>query len=528
MNPQDWVNHDPDPTTRAEIQELIDAASPALAERFAGPLEFGTAGLRGPIAGGESAMNIATVTRASAGLGAWLLSKVSRPKVVVSCDARHRSADFQRATAEVLAAAGCEVILLPAQLPTPVTAFAVRHLGADAGVMVTASHNPPQDNGYKVYLGGRVVAGDNEAGVQLISPADKEIAALIAEAGWADEVPRSTDGVTPVDVLDDYLARAVSLVPSEDRDLPIVITAMHGVGGEVLRTVLERAGFTRVIPVAEQFAPDPDFPTVAFPNPEEDGALDLAIATAEREGARLILALDPDADRCSVAVPIDGRWVQLTGDQVGGLLGEDAARRHDAGTLASSIVSSRLLARIAEHHGLDFQPTLTGFKWIGRTPGLIFGYEEALGYCTDPEFVRDKDGITACLRVADLAARIDLGEFLAEIGRQYGWYVTAPLTIRMADPADIAAALERLAADPPKQFAGSNVVRIDDLSLGYLGLPGTPGLAMVTDADDRIIARPSGTEPKLKCYLEVVASSQEEGRARLEVITRELAEALGV
>ncbi|GAB2512554.1 putative phosphomannomutase [Corynebacterium atrinae] len=528
MNPNDWMTHDPDPITRAEIKELIDASSPELADRFAGPLEFGTAGLRGPIAGGESAMNVATVTRASAGLGAWLVSKTPRPRVVVGCDARHRSSDFQRATAEVLAAAGCEVLLLPAQLPTPVTAFAVRHLDCDAGVMVTASHNPPQDNGYKVYLGGRVVNSDNEAGVQLVSPADKEIAAEIAAAGWADEIPRSTEGVQDVDVLDAYLERAVSLVPTMERDMPIVITAMHGVGGEVLRTALQRAGFINIIPVAEQFTPDPDFPTVAFPNPEEAGALDLAIATAEREGARLILALDPDADRCSVAIPQGDGWVQLTGDQVGGLLGEDAARRNAVGTLACSIVSSRLLSRIAENHGLNFQPTLTGFKWIARTEGLVYGYEEALGYCTDPEFVRDKDGITACLRVADLAARTDLGEFLADIGNVYGWYLTAPLTIRMEDPADIAAALGRLAANPPEQFAGSPVTSTIDLADGYLGLPGTPGLAILTDAADRVIARPSGTEPKLKCYLEVIAESPEEGRARLEEIKRELAVALGV
>lgn len=481
MDPSEWAAHDPDPVTRAEVEALVAADSPLLAQRFAGPLAFGTAGLRGPIGGGESAMNVATVTRTTAGLAAWL---GPGKRVVLGCDARHRSADFRVAAAEVLSAAGVDVLLLPARLPTPVTAFAVRHLAADAGVMITASHNPARDNGYKVY---------DHTGSQIIPPADGEIAAAVEAVGWADEVPRSADNIHEVDVLGDYLTRAVSLVDAPSSPLPVVITALHGVGGDVLLEALRRAGFDQVTPVAEQHAPDPDFPTVEFPNPEEAGALDLACATGTRVGARLVLALDPDADRCAVAVPDGtGGWRQLTGDEVGALLGWDIASRADHGVLACSIVSSRLLGRIAAHHGLGFQTTLTGFKWIARVPGLIYGYEEALGYCTDPGVVGDKDGITACLRVAELASRVDPVELLGELGRRFGHHLTRQVSLRMADPA---AVLDRLS--------------------GFDDLPGTPGRVLHTPAGDRVIVRPSGTEQKLKCYLEAVAPTREEAEARL-------------
>lgn len=534
-----WIAHDPDEATAAEVQELIDAnRTDELAARFAGPLEFGTAGLRGRLEGGESRMNLATVTKASAGVAAWLCGKVERPVVVIGCDARYGSAEFHQAAAEIFAAAGCIVHLIPPQLPTPFTAFCVRHFNADAGVMVTASHNPPQDNGYKVYLGGRVVEDDSARGVQLISPADKEIAALIAATPPADEIIRRIENIEPVgeDVFEAYLNRAVSLRRGEgESDLRIVFTAMHGVGGRVLQEVYRRAGFTNAIPVAEQYEPDPDFPTVAFPNPEEDGALDLSIATAQRESAQLIVALDPDADRCSVAIPTGDGWRQLSGDEVGAILAEDIARQHEGerGVLAASIVSSRLLGRIAEKHGLDYQPTLTGFKWIARTPGMVFGYEEALGYCTDPEVVRDKDGITACLRVADLADRLardgrTLNDFLAEIAADYGLYATAPLTFRMTNPADIAAALATLKAQPPQQLAGSPVVDFADLSEGFRGLPPTTGFWVETEAGDRIVARPSGTEPKLKCYLEVVAEDRPAALARLAQLKEEFARSLGL
>ncbi|WKD60456.1 putative phosphomannomutase [Corynebacterium ciconiae DSM 44920] len=535
----DWIAHDPDPATAAELKALLDAGdTEELAARFSGPLEFGTAGLRGRYEAGESRMNVATVSRATAGLAAWLTSKVERPVVVIGCDARYGSAEFHQAAAEIFAAAGCIVHLIPPQLPTPFTAFCVRYFDADAGVMVTASHNPPKDNGYKVYLGGRVVDGDAAKGVQLISPADKDIAKLIAAAPAADEIVRRKENIEPVDesVLEEYLSRAVSLRRgSGESDLPIVFTAMHGVGGEVLDTVLSRAGFTKVTAVAEQREPNPDFPTVSFPNPEEDGALDLSIATAQRSGAELILALDPDADRCSVAIPTAEGWRQLSGDEVGAVLAEDIARTcaGSGATLAASIVSSRLLGKVAERHGLRFQPTLTGFKWIARTPEMVMGYEEALGYCTDPEVVRDKDGITACLRVADVADRLraegkSLQDFLDEIAADYGLYVTSPLTFRMSDPADIAAALEKLKTTPPTSLAGATVTDFSDLSEGFRGLPPTTGFWVETDGGDRIVARPSGTEPKLKCYLEVIATDRPAAEQRLAQLKTEFAAALGL
>lgn len=522
MDVTEWVAHDPDPVTRSELESLDETE---LARRFAGPLTFGTAGLRGEIGGGESLMNIATVTRATSGLGHWLHGKVDDAHVVIGCDARHRSADFQRTAAEVLSAAGIRVTMLPPAHPTPLTAFAVRHLGCDAGIMITASHNPAKDNGYKVYLGGRVVAHDDQAGVQLISPADREIAAAIDGAPWADQIARSTGLISHAgeEIMEAYLARAEQLVDHAPKDLPIVVTAMHGVGGQMLVEVLHRAGFRSVTPVAEQHRPDPDFPTVAFPNPEEHGALDLAIATAKRVGAELILALDPDADRCSVAVPIEGIWTQLSGDQVGALLGEDLARRAENGALACSLVSSQVLEKIAGRHGLDFRQTLTGFKWIGREPDLLFGFEEALGYCTDPQYVRDKDGLTACLRVADLANRVGILPALRDLARTYGHYVTVPLTLRMATQDEAAAALEAFAASPPQALGGSPIIECADLAHGYHGVPPTPGRLLRTADGARVVVRPSGTEPKLKCYIQVVGDTYDATRERAERLKDELA-----
>ncbi|AWB81669.1 phosphomannomutase [Corynebacterium yudongzhengii] len=527
-----WIAHDPDPTTRAELQELLDHGdTDELSQRFSGPLEFGTAGLRGRIEGGENRMNIATVIRASAGVAAWLRTRVYKPRVVVGCDARHRSRDFYTATCEVLNAAGCEVIALPAEHPTPLTSFAVRHVRADAGIMITASHNPAWDNGYKVYLGGRIVDGDNGRGVQLISPADQEISAAIAATGPADSIARKADGITFAgpEIREAYLARAVSLIDVADPHVPIVVTALHGVGGDMLVEALRRAGFSAITPVAQQHEPDPDFPTVAFPNPEEDGALDLAIATARQVGARVILALDPDADRCSVAIPAgsEGQWEQLSGDTIGAILGEQAAKAGE-GVMAASIVSSQVLSAIAKAHGLDYQPTLTGFKWIGRVENLVYGYEEAIGYCTDPQAVRDKDGITACLRVAELASGGDLADYLAEIDAAYGAWVTRPLTVRMDDPAEIRAKVDGLLGNPPADFGGSPVTEVADLSRGYQGVPGTAGVLLRTEEGARIVARPSGTEPKLKCYIEVIRPQRAEAVERCEQIKAELASVLGV
>lgn len=523
---REWAEHDPDETTARRVRSLADAAEDGdaaaaadLASRFSGPLQFGTAGLRGAVGAGESRMNVAVVTRATAGLVAWLTETLgAAPRVVLGCDARHGSSDFLRAAAEVVSAAGGTALLLPEKLPTPVTAFAVRHLDADAGVQVTASHNPPADNGYKVYLGGRAAQGEG-CGVQIVPPADAGIAAAIAAAPPADEVPRDRERVEPVgpELLEAYLDRAASLGGTADgakgsTDVRIVLTPMHGVGGETGVEALRRAGFTDVHVVPQQAQPDPDFPTVSFPNPEEPGALDLALDLAREVEADVVVALDPDADRCSVGTRgRDGAWRQLTGDEIGALLGEQAAAddSREGDTLACSIVSGRLLGRIATAHGLTWRQTLTGFKWIARTPGLRFGYEEAIGYCTDPAAVRDKDGIGTAVRVARLVADLKaagrtLTDSLDDLARAHGLHATAPLSFRVADLSLITDAMARLRATPPSEFAGSPVVEFADLAQGYGDVGATDGLLFRTEKDDRVVVRPSGTEPKLKCYLEVV------------------------
>ncbi|MGW0035215.1 phospho-sugar mutase [Gordonia sp. NPDC003376] len=546
---RDWLGHDPDPTTRDELAGLIgdvDRSRPGalavLADRFAGPLEFGTAGLRGPVGAGQSRMNVAVVTRATAGVARHLLDTVGPgARVVVGCDARHGSAAFRDAALEVLSGAGLCALALPPRLPTPVTAYAVRALEADAGIMITASHNPPADNGYKVYLGGR--AADPDArGVQIVPPADAQIAARIAAAPPADAVPRSTDHVEPVSdaVVGAYVTRmAAHRRDPEPSRVRVVLTAMHGVGGATALRVFDAARITDVHVVAAQADPDPEFPTVAFPNPEEPGALDLALGLAAEVDADVVIALDPDADRCSVAIgQAGGTWRQLTGDELGALLGDQAARddSRPGSTLACSIVSSRLLGRIARAHGLRGVTTLTGFKWIARAPDLRFGYEEAIGYCTDPEAVRDKDGIGAAVRVVTLIEELaaqgaTLGDRLDELARRYGLHATAQLSIRVDDLSRIRDAMTRLRARPLTTLAGSAVIESVDLSVGSPDLPPTDGLMFRTAADDRVIIRPSGTEPKLKCYLEVVFRCDEEvpraaAAARLDRITEDLSAAI--
>ena len=536
---RDWAAHDPDPETAAYVLGLLEdpARAAELQSRFSGPLTFGTAGLRGEVGAGESRMNRAVVTRATYGLMDWLGRQVDGPRVVVGCDARHGSRDFYTTAAEVISAAGGTALLLPPCLPTPVTAFAVRALHADAGIMITASHNPRTDNGYKVYLGGRVATGA-ASGVQIVPPADAEIMACITQASPADQIPRDSLRVEKVDVLPEYLETAARNGVS---DLRIVLTAMHGVGGEVARQALNRAGFHDIHVVAEQFAPDPDFPTVAFPNPEEPGALDLAIALASDVDADLIFALDPDADRCAVAIPTgDGDWRQLSGDETGCLLGDYVAGSCGAGAgasgvLASSIVSSRLLGSIAAAHGLEHRTTLTGFKWIARVPDLVFGYEEAIGYCCDPAHVRDKDGITAAVTMALLVAglRADgraIQDVLDSFAERFGLHATAPVTFRVEEVALISAAMRRLRSAAPAELAGSEVVSVIDLGEGYDGLPPTDGLMLFTAANDRVIIRPSGTEPKLKCYLEVIlpGGTWEEARGRLDAIAGELRGIIGL
>ncbi|MGC9382120.1 phospho-sugar mutase [Streptomyces sp. MH13] len=504
-----WLAEDPDADTRAELAELIDAEDHAeLTARFSGTLQFGTAGLRGELGAGPMRMNRAVVVRAAAGLAAYLKKQGAAQGdddaglVVVGYDARHKSEDFARDTAAVITGAGLRAAVLPRPLPTPVLAFAVRHLGAVAGVEVTASHNPPRDNGYKVYLGD---------GSQIVPPADAEIAAEIDAVRSLDDVPRPEAGWQILDdsVLDAYLARTDAVLSEgSPRTARTVYTAMHGVGKDTLFAAFARAGFPEPVLVAEQAEPDPDFPTVAFPNPEEPGAMDLAFAKARETGPDLVIANDPDADRLAVAVKDGADWRMLRGDEVGALLAAHLVGRGARGTFAESIVSSSLLGRIAGKAGLPYEETLTGFKWIARVEGLRYGYEEALGYCVDPEGVRDKDGISAALLITELASALKetgrtLPGLLDDLAVEHGLHATDQLSVRVEDLSVIAAAMRRLREQPPALLAGLPVTKAEDLTRGTDTLPPTDGLRYTLDGA-RVIVRPSGTEPKLKCYLEVV------------------------
>ena len=553
-----WLAEDPDPDTRSELADLLASAEgPAeeqqcaawseLAERFAGTLQFGTAGLRGEMSAGPMRMNRAVVIRAAAGLAAYVGKRAPGGLVVIGYDSRHKSYDFARDTAAVVVAAGLRAVLLPGPLPTPVLAFAVRHLDAAAGVMVTASHNPPRDNGYKVYLGGEL------EGAQIVPPHDAGIAAEIDAVAALADVPLAADGWEVPDrgaVLDPYLARAAGLVdPGSPRELSVVYTPMHGVGRDTFLAAFERAGFPAPAIVAAQADPDPDFPTVGFPNPEEPGAMDLAFETAKALGPDIVIANDPDADRLAVAVPdadSPSGWRMLRGDEVGALLAAHVVNKQAEGTFATTIVSSSLLSRIAAAAGLGYAETLTGFKWISRAPGLRYGYEEALGYCVDPDAVRDKDGISAALLLAELAAGLKaagrtLGDLLDELALGHGLHATDQLAVRVADLRLIAAAMARLREQPPVALAGLRVDSADDLEQGSADLPPTDGLryrlsgAGVDSA--RVVVRPSGTEPKLKCYLEVVvpvasadglAGARSAAAGLLAALKRDLSAAAGI
>jgi phosphomannomutase len=538
-----WLADDPDPDTRAELAALIEraeaedtAALADLGDRFAGRLQFGTAGLRGALGAGPNRMNRAVVIQAAAGLVAYLRAH-GGSSAVVGFDARHKSDQFARDTCAVLVGAGMRAMVLPRPLPTPVLAFAIRHLGVDAGVMVTASHNPPQDNGYKVFLGD---------GSQIVPPADVEISAEIDAVGPVEAVPLAESGWVTLDdaVLDAYVARVASVAqPDGPREIDIVYTPLHGCGGEVMRRALQATGFPAPEDVDEQAMPDPDFPTVAFPNPEEPGAIDLAMALAKRKEADLIIANDPDADRCAVAAPTSDGWRMLTGDEVGGLLATHLIAREPGltGVFACSIVSSSLLGKIAGRHGLGYAETLTGFKWISKVDGLRFGYEEALGYCVDPEAVRDKDGLSAAVLVAELAARLrtegrGLADALDDIARGYGLHATDQLSVRVDDLTLIKDTMQRLRSSPPTVLGGRPVEAVEDLAEGVGGLPPTDGLRFRLDAGARVIVRPSGTEPKIKCYLEVVvpagdgdvAAARATAAAALAAIKADLAVAAGL
>jgi phosphomannomutase len=490
-----WIADEVDPADADELRALLAAGDEAeLAERFRAALSFGTAGLRGPLRAGPNGMNRAVVRRAAAGVAAWLGGNgQSGQPVVIGYDGRHGSAEFAADSAAIFAAAGFDARLMPGLLPTPVLAFAVRECAAAAGVMVTASHNPPQDNGYKVYVAD---------GAQVIPPADGEIEAAISAVGPTRSIPlapayRRLDS----SVVDRYVSRVAALAGDGPRELRIVHTALHGVGAGIVGRVFAAAGFG-LIEVVQQQHPDPDFPTVAFPNPEEPGAMDLALALAAAERADLILANDPDADRCAVAVPDAGQWRMLRGDEVGVLLADWLIRKGIRGTYATTIVSSTLLRGMAARHGLGYAETLTGFKWIARAADdLVFGYEEALGYAVAPDLVRDKDGISAALLVAELAAAAKAGgsslpQRLDELAASYGRHATDQVSLREADLARIDELMARLRARPPQTLLG-RPIEVSDL------LPAADVVTFRWDAG-RVVVRPSGTEPKLKAYLEVV------------------------
>lgn len=567
---REWAAQDPDPATAAALSELIlrvadgvPAARQELTDSFNGTLQFGTAGLRAPLGPGPNRMNRVVVRRAAAGFASFLTDAVAavspgtRPRAVVGYDARYNSDIFAEETAAIFTAAGIETFLLPLALPTPILAFAVRHLDCDGGVMVTASHNPPEDNGYKVYLGRHAVE-ESGRGAQIVAPYDERIAAKINEVGSLDSVQLADEGWTVLDrsIIAEYQSAVASLAMPETfpaRDLKIVLTPLHGVGGETAVSVLSAAGFKDVTLVEEQAHPDPDFPTVSFPNPEEPGALDLALETAARVGADIVLANDPDADRAAVAAkdPDTGAWRMLRGDEVGALLGHHIVSRlagqaiegeQSQGVLANSIVSSRLLARIAKAAGYAHEETLTGFKWISRVPGLLYGYEEALGYCVAPELVRDKDGISASVLIAELAAAAkaegkSIFDTLDELYLFHGLHASDQLSIRVADLGLLGAMMNRLRVSPPESFGGSAVETYTDLAEGSEQLPPTDGLLYITRDLSRVIIRPSGTEPKLKCYLEVIQSvgsaaelpqARQAARASLDNVLDDVREALGL
>ncbi len=533
-----WHDQDPDAQTQAELGALLEShaagnleAAATLSELFGGRLAFGTAGIRGPLQPGPRGMNRVVIGQTTAGLAQYLLEHRSTEsgktlRVVVGCDARTNSDIFAADTAAIMAGYGLEAIALPEKLPTPVLAFAVRYLNADAGVMVTASHNPPQDNGYKVYLGGA------DEGSQIIPPVDSDIEKLIAgvahSISWAD-IPRSPEAVIPApeDIVAQYVAATVASVAPEapqDPPLSVVYTAMHGVGAGTFFETVEAAGFPSVHPVTEQTEPDAAFPTVAFPNPEEDGALDLSIATAKKHDAALIIAHDPDADRLALALPRGGDYIPLTGNQVGAILGWHCAKRaHKTGVtgmLANSLVSSPVLGKIAKHFGLEHEETLTGFKYVSRVPDLIFGFEEALGYLVTPDVVRDKDGVSAGLMALEIAYSLaaekrTLWDYLATIEESVGGFASSQITIKLGDQGNNTPLAEQLRSTQPGAFGTRAITQVDDFLQGVGKFPREDILRYYLDDGSRVIIRPSGTEPKLKIYLDTQGDTRREAETSL-------------
>ncbi|ASY21594.1 phosphomannomutase [Candidatus Planktophila dulcis] len=537
MNPtlraevQAWIADDPDPKTAAQLQSLLDVEDEStLGKYFNGFLQFGTAGLRGPIGPGPSCMNRAVVGRTAAGIASYM-KKRGMTKVVIGRDARYGSEDYTIETAEIMSGAGMDVYVLPRPLPTPVLAFATAHLGCDIGIMVTASHNPPQDNGYKVYV-GPVADGINYASSQIISPTDSFIATDIDAVTSLKSLPRGSKWTElSEEVITEYVKRTSALAPRPG-DLKIVYTAMHGVGTETVQRVFNHAGFATLILVDEQCTPDPDFPTVAFPNPEEPGAIDLALKKARDFGADLVIANDPDADRCAAAFkdPLVG-WRMLRGDELGIVFGEWIARSKPKGSFANSIVSSSALRKISSHYGIDFQEVLTGFKWIAKIEDLAFGYEEAIGYAVDSDNVNDKDGISAAVFLAQIAMDLKrdgltISDLLNQVWERHGFHGTEQISIRVTDMSAITNVLTGLRANPPREIAGRAVESIDDLAAPSDGLPPTDGLRIWLAGGIRIIVRPSGTEAKMKCYIEVVTATSDESQKLLDEIRQPLKELL--
>jgi phosphomannomutase len=529
---ENWIADDPDPVTASALQTLLDAGDEAsLRIYFNGFLQFGTAGLRGPNGPGPSCMNRAVVGRTAAGIAQYM-KKRDLTRVVIGRDARHGSYEYAMESAEIFSGAGCEVFILPKALPTPVLAYATKALRADIGIMVTASHNPPADNGYKVYV-GPTADGVSYACSQIINPTDGFIADEIAAITKLSTQPRGTQWeVVEERVIDEYISRTATL-GKKPGALRIVYTAMHGVGTATISEVFKKAGFPDLILVREQAEPDPDFPTVAFPNPEEPGAIDLALATARSQNADLVIANDPDADRCAAAIKDrDGQWRMLRGDELGVIFGEWIARSAPTGTFGNSIVSSSILKKISAHYGIDFREVLTGFKWLAKIENLSFGYEEAIGYAVDSQTVNDKDGISAAIFLAQIATTLaedgrDLNDLLDEVWARHGFHGTEQISIRVSDMKAVTLLLAGLRNNPPQIIAGRTVESIDDLAAPRDGLPPTDGLRIWLSGGVRIIIRPSGTEAKLKCYVEVITADSDSAEKVLADLRGPLREFLG-
>ena len=529
---RNWIDQDPDAETVAELEKLISGSDEAgLADRFGQRIGFGTAGLRGLLGAGPNRMNRVLVAQAAAGISKYLKENFDDPSVVIGYDARKNSDVFAKDSAQIFAGFGIRAFLFPELAATPLVAYAVRNLGASAGVMVTASHNPPGDNGYKVY---------DFSGSQIISPMDAEIAKHIdefAKSGSVAALTRSESFVeVPTSVRTGYSQSVSGLLNkhSERKSIKIVYSAMHGVGASFIQEIFRLSGLAEPAQVLSQQQPDGKFPTVSFPNPEEPGAMDESLATAEDQQADLVLVNDPDADRLAVAFKkADGGYQQLTGDQLGLILGEEmasrASREGRTGSLACSIVSSSALSKVAEHYGFGFEQTLTGFKWVSRVPNLIFGYEEALGYCVDWGQVRDKDGLSAALIVADIASALanqgyTLGDQLDKLMQRYGYFATGQISIRVTDLNVISDLMNKLRTNPPTQIAGVAAV-FEDMNQGSSSLPATDALRFKLQDGRTVIVRPSGTEPKLKCYLQAVSDNEAQSKkllAELEAAMRQV------